>query len=202
MTTYPSNRNQDWTQPAQWQAPAPDAPTMATYFPPPQSYGQPYPPAYAWSAEQPEFNSAPAAYPAQRPWYANPRVMAFAGAGFVAAAAAGLFGALHGSSNTTPVNMANHTAPAPAAAPAAPAPAPKPAAAPSAPSYSSSHSTSSGSYTKPASHPYGDVPAVLWSGNHAEIARWRKAQSLARTRERRPDLLEDGGSTDGAPTAS
>ena len=57
-------------------------------------------------------------------------------------------------------------------------------------------------YTKPASHPYGDVPAVLWSGNHAEIARWRKAQSLARTRERRPDLLEDGGSTDDAPTAS
>ena len=57
-------------------------------------------------------------------------------------------------------------------------------------------------YTKPASHPYGDVPAVLWSGNHAEIARWRKAQSLARTRERRPDLLEDGGSTDDSPTAS
>lgn len=57
-------------------------------------------------------------------------------------------------------------------------------------------------YTKPASHPYGDVPAVLWSGNHAKIARWRKAQSLARTRERRPDLLEDGGSTDDAPTAS
>ena len=50
-------------------------------------------------------------------------------------------------------------------------------------------------YTKPAIHPYGDVPAVLLSGNHAEIARWRRGQSLDRTRERRPDLLagEDPG---------
>jgi tRNA (guanine37-N1)-methyltransferase len=31
---------------------------------------------------------------------------------------------------------------------------------------------------------------VLTSGNHAEIRRWRKRQSLARTLERRPDLLE------------
>ncbi|HKT81428.1 MAG TPA: tRNA (guanosine(37)-N1)-methyltransferase TrmD [Vicinamibacterales bacterium] len=34
------------------------------------------------------------------------------------------------------------------------------------------------------------VPDVLTSGNHAEIRRWRKRQSLARTLERRPDLLE------------
>jgi len=34
------------------------------------------------------------------------------------------------------------------------------------------------------------VPEVLLSGNHAEIRRWRKRESLARTLERRPDLLE------------
>jgi len=34
------------------------------------------------------------------------------------------------------------------------------------------------------------VPAVLLSGNHASIARWRREQALARTRSRRPDLLE------------
>lgn len=43
-------------------------------------------------------------------------------------------------------------------------------------------------YTRPLQHPYGVVPQVLLSGNHAEIARWRRAQSEARTRERRPDL--------------
>jgi len=159
MTTYSSNGHQGWSrpQPTQWQTPSTEAPTMAApaYFPPPQAYAQPYVPAYAWSAEQPEFNSAPTAYAAAQPWYARPRVLAFVGAGFVAAAAAGLFGALHGSSSSAPVTMASHAAPAPTAAPAkAPAPAPMPAPQPSAPSYrSSSHSSmSSGSYTKPASH--------------------------------------------------
>ena len=33
------------------------------------------------------------------------------------------------------------------------------------------------------------VPAVLLSGNHAAVARWRREQSLARTAEARPDLL-------------
>ncbi len=33
------------------------------------------------------------------------------------------------------------------------------------------------------------VPDVLLSGHHAQIRRWRLAQSLGRTRERRPDLL-------------
>jgi tRNA (guanine37-N1)-methyltransferase len=36
------------------------------------------------------------------------------------------------------------------------------------------------------------VPDVLLSGNHAEIRRWRKREALARTLERRPDLLEHG----------
>jgi tRNA (guanine37-N1)-methyltransferase len=34
------------------------------------------------------------------------------------------------------------------------------------------------------------VPEVLLSGNHAEIEKWRKAQSLERTRQTRPDLLD------------
>ena len=44
-------------------------------------------------------------------------------------------------------------------------------------------------YTRPVEHALGAVPEVLLSGNHAEIARWRRRQSLLRTRQRRPDLL-------------
>lgn len=36
----------------------------------------------------------------------------------------------------------------------------------------------------------GQVPAVLMSGNHAEIARWRRRQSLRITAQRRPELIE------------
>ena len=46
-------------------------------------------------------------------------------------------------------------------------------------------------YTRPVTHPLGDVPEVLLSGNHAEIARWRRQQSLGRTWLRRPDLLDE-----------
>ncbi|HEY2271855.1 MAG TPA: tRNA (guanosine(37)-N1)-methyltransferase TrmD [Jatrophihabitantaceae bacterium] len=45
-------------------------------------------------------------------------------------------------------------------------------------------------YTKPAVWRGREVPDVLLSGNHGAIARWRAEQSLARTRERRPDLLD------------
>lgn len=45
------------------------------------------------------------------------------------------------------------------------------------------------SYTKPASWRGMEVPEVLLSGNHGEIAKWRKEQSELRTRARRPDLL-------------
>ncbi|MGJ4727854.1 tRNA (guanosine(37)-N1)-methyltransferase TrmD [Luteimonas sp. SDU101] len=48
-------------------------------------------------------------------------------------------------------------------------------------------------YTRPVEHALGTVPEVLLSGNHAEIARWRRRQSLLRTRARRPDLLEAAG---------
>jgi tRNA (guanine37-N1)-methyltransferase len=44
-------------------------------------------------------------------------------------------------------------------------------------------------YTKPASWRGLDVPTVLLSGNHGEIARWRTERSRERTAERRPDLL-------------
>lgn len=47
-------------------------------------------------------------------------------------------------------------------------------------------------YTHPASHELGEVPAVLRSGDHAAIARWRRQQSLGRTATRRPDLLDEG----------
>ncbi len=43
-------------------------------------------------------------------------------------------------------------------------------------------------YTRPQSFEGRDIPAPLLSGNHAEIARWRRAQALAVTRARRPDL--------------
>ncbi len=44
-------------------------------------------------------------------------------------------------------------------------------------------------YTRPEKDRSGDVPAVLLSGDHKAIARWRRMQSLGRTWMRRPDLL-------------
>jgi tRNA (guanine37-N1)-methyltransferase len=45
-------------------------------------------------------------------------------------------------------------------------------------------------FTRPVKYRDWDVPDVLLSGNHAQIARWRREQSLLRTLNRRPDLLE------------
>ncbi|MDP2397188.1 MAG: tRNA (guanosine(37)-N1)-methyltransferase TrmD [Burkholderiales bacterium] len=45
-------------------------------------------------------------------------------------------------------------------------------------------------YTRPEVFEGMAVPAVLLSGNHAAIARWRKKQALGRTWQRRPELLE------------
>jgi tRNA (guanine37-N1)-methyltransferase len=45
-------------------------------------------------------------------------------------------------------------------------------------------------YTRPETFRGWAVPEVLLSGNHAQIARWRRQQAIARTRERRPDLLD------------
>ncbi|MEU1994613.1 tRNA (guanosine(37)-N1)-methyltransferase TrmD [Nocardia gamkensis] len=47
------------------------------------------------------------------------------------------------------------------------------------------------SYTRPVTWRGLDVPPILLSGDHAKVAAWRREQALARTRERRPDLLPD-----------
>jgi tRNA (guanine37-N1)-methyltransferase len=46
-------------------------------------------------------------------------------------------------------------------------------------------------YTRPEEFRGWKVPEILMSGNHAKIAIWREEQSLLRTKERRPDLLDD-----------
>ncbi len=46
-------------------------------------------------------------------------------------------------------------------------------------------------YTRPAEFKGLKVPEVLLSGNHKAIEGWRKREGLRRTRERRPDLLEE-----------
>ncbi|WP_417761284.1 tRNA (guanosine(37)-N1)-methyltransferase TrmD [Shewanella sp.] len=51
-------------------------------------------------------------------------------------------------------------------------------------------------YTRPESLDGKDVPAVLLSGNHKEIERWRMQQSLLRTLQRRPELFENLALTD------
>jgi tRNA (guanine37-N1)-methyltransferase len=46
-------------------------------------------------------------------------------------------------------------------------------------------------YTRPETFRGWKVPEILMSGNHAKIEQWRMEQSLQRTKERRPDLLDD-----------
>ncbi len=45
-------------------------------------------------------------------------------------------------------------------------------------------------YTRPAVYREWSVPEVLLSGNHAQIAKWRREQAIRRTLERRPELLD------------
>jgi tRNA (guanine37-N1)-methyltransferase len=47
-----------------------------------------------------------------------------------------------------------------------------------------------GHYTRPETWNNEAVPAVLMSGHHADIAQWRRQQSLALTQKHRPDLIE------------
>jgi tRNA (guanine37-N1)-methyltransferase len=56
-------------------------------------------------------------------------------------------------------------------------------------------------YTRPADFRGWEVPDVLRSGDHARVARWRRAQSLARTIARRPDLIAARGGLDDAEAA-
>jgi tRNA (guanine37-N1)-methyltransferase len=48
-------------------------------------------------------------------------------------------------------------------------------------------------YTRPAEFRQWEVPSVLLSGHHQQVARWRRAAALARTLERRPDLVAARG---------
>ena len=45
-------------------------------------------------------------------------------------------------------------------------------------------------YTRPAKFMEKDVPPILLSGDHGKVDRWRRNQSILRTMERRPDLME------------
>ncbi|MGL4440994.1 MAG: tRNA (guanosine(37)-N1)-methyltransferase TrmD, partial [Bosea sp. (in: a-proteobacteria)] len=45
-------------------------------------------------------------------------------------------------------------------------------------------------YTRPRDWEGRAIPDVLVGGNHAEIAKWRRAEAMRITRERRPDLLK------------
>ncbi len=46
-------------------------------------------------------------------------------------------------------------------------------------------------YTRPEDYRGWKVPEILLSGNHAEIEKWRREQSLTRTLKKRPDMLEN-----------
>jgi tRNA (guanine37-N1)-methyltransferase len=56
-------------------------------------------------------------------------------------------------------------------------------------------------FTRPPSFRGHDVPDVLRSGNHADVAAWRRAQALRRTLRNRPDLIERRGGLTSEDTA-
>jgi tRNA (guanine37-N1)-methyltransferase len=56
-------------------------------------------------------------------------------------------------------------------------------------------------YTRPADFRGMTVPAVLTSGDHGRVARWRRAQSLWRTMHERPDLIAGRGGLRGEDRA-
>ncbi len=56
-------------------------------------------------------------------------------------------------------------------------------------------------YTRPERYRDLGVPAVLLSGNHGEVDRWRRREALRRTLDRRPDLLDSAPLTDADRTA-
>src|SRR4029453_11758851 len=50
-------------------------------------------------------------------------------------------------------------------------------------------------YTRPAEFRGRPVPEGLTSGNHAAIEKWRRLERIRRTRERRPDLIDESALT-------
>ena len=57
-------------------------------------------------------------------------------------------------------------------------------------------------YTRPSSFRGMDVPAILVSGDHGAVARWRREQALERTLSRRPDLLGETPESSRPPAES
>ena len=55
-------------------------------------------------------------------------------------------------------------------------------------------------YTRPEAFRGMEVPAILRSGNHGEVERWRRREALRRTLERRPDLLQAASLSDADQT--
>ncbi|MBI3464404.1 MAG: tRNA (guanosine(37)-N1)-methyltransferase TrmD, partial [Planctomycetes bacterium] len=51
-------------------------------------------------------------------------------------------------------------------------------------------------YTRPREYRGHSVPEVLLSGNHQQIARWREEQRVARTRERRADIIDENNNSE------
>ena len=114
---------------------------------------RPYVPDLAWSAEPPEYRSTA---PPQRPrrWSMRSGVLTFVGGGLIAAAAAGIFGALHGRRALQPPRPA--TVPLHLPLPLRPAPAPAPAAAPANPVSTPGNQTKPATPTRSVSHGSSD----------------------------------------------
>ena len=187
MATWPSNQTPDqW--PAAGAVPSPpthDTTTTAAYDPStvasraaaefdataPTSARLPYLTNLAWSAEQPEFAS-PLPIERRRPWFMHSGVLAFAAGGLVAAAAAGLFGALHGAHSAS-VDTSSHSAPspAPAAAPTNPASTPATQTKPATPTHSVMGRR--GSFCSTSHQTTPQHPTSSSSGQHANDQQWQ-----------------------------
>ena len=187
MATWPSNQTPDqWpTAGAVPSPPAHDTTTTAAYArstvasraaaefdaTAPTSARLRYPTNLAWSAEQPEFAS-PLPIERRRPWFMHSGVLAFAAGGLVAAAAAGLFGALHGAHSAS-VDTSSHSAPspAPAAAPTNPASTPATQTKPATPTHSVMGRR--GSFCSTSHQTTPQHPTSSSSGQHANDQQWQ-----------------------------
>jgi hypothetical protein len=191
MTTRPSNQTHDKWSAATMAAYIPQTVSMraAAEFDPaaPMAARQAYMTDLAWSAEPPEYAS-PLPIERRRRWFTRSAVLIFVGGGLVAAAAAGLFGALHGG-HSAPVDMTNHSAP-PAAPVAAPPAAPAAAAANPAPTPGNQTWPATTSHSVTASHKpcrsistqapsqYSTPPS---SGQHTTDQQWQSNHSSVST---------------------
>ena len=157
MTTWPSNQTHDqWSDISTMAGsiPATVASRTATGFDiTAPTAERPYVPDLAWSAEPPDY-AAPLSPQRSRRWSMRSGVLMFVGGSLIAAAAAGIFGALHGA-QSTPAATTSHRAPAPGPAPA-PVPAPAPAVAPANPVSTPGNQTKPATPTRSVSHGSSD----------------------------------------------